>query len=93
MSPKLRAVLFPVLAALCGYLASYFSAGCSPAQIQKAESAVDREVAKAACVKEVAERFDDLLVDPIMLKPSDVLAFKAELEACLKPAPVGDAGA
>lgn len=94
VNPKLKAVLYPALAALCGFLASYFSQGCTPAQIQKAESAADRAVAKAACVKSVLEAYDDRLADPTGVRASDVLAFKAELDACIKPAPVpaGDAG-
>jgi hypothetical protein len=93
VNPGLKKLLLHLLSALVGALASYSATGCSPAQIQHAESAVDREVAKAACVKAVAEKFDDLLADPLALKPADVLAFKRELEACLKPAPSPDAGA
>lgn len=95
MNPKIRNVLFPLLAALCGALASYFAAGCTPAQIDRAESAVDHAAGEgirgAECVRAVVEKFDDLLTRPLEIQPSDVLAFKAELRACLKP-PVGDAG-
>lgn len=93
VNPKLKAVLYPALAALCGFLASYFSQGCSPAQIQKVESSADRAVAKAACVKSVLEAYDDRLADPTGIRASDVLAFKADLDACIKPASAGDAGA
>jgi hypothetical protein len=83
------------LAAVLGALASYFATGCSPAQIQRAESTADRAVSKAACVKSVLEAYDDRLADPTGIRASDVLAFKAELDACVKPAsaPAGDAGA
>lgn len=94
VNPALKKVLYGALAAVLGALATYFATGCSPSQIQRAESAADREIAKAACVKAVVEAYDDQLADATGIRASDVRAFKAELEACLKPAPapVGDAG-
>jgi hypothetical protein len=96
VNPAIKKALWPVLALVFGALATYFSTGCTPSQIQQAESAVDREVAKAACVKAVAEKLDDLLADPLKLQPADVLRFRSALKACLKPAPApvgADAGA
>lgn len=97
MTPAQKKVLFGAIAAVLGALAAYFSsAGCTPAQIQKVESRTDAELAKAACVKRVAERFDDLLSDPESIRLDDLLAFRKSLEGCVKPAPAPaapDAGA
>lgn len=96
MTPAQKKVLFGAIAAVLTALAAYFSsAGCSPAQIRKAESKVDAELAKTACVKAVAVKFDDLLSDPESIRLDDLLQFRKELEGCVKPAPapVGDAGA
>jgi hypothetical protein len=96
VTPAQKKVLFGAIAAVLTALAAYFSsAGCSPAQIQKAESKVDAELAKAACVKRVAERFDDLLSDPESIRLDDLLQFRKELEGCVKPAAPSapDAGA
>ncbi len=99
MNPKLKAALYPLLAALLGALSTYFATGCSPAQIAKVESAADRGFASAECVKDVAKRYDDLLSHPEELNLTELRALakasQAELKACLKPAPaapVGDAG-
>lgn len=92
MNPKLKAVLYPVLALVCGYLASYFSSGCTPAQLDKAESAADRVAEQALCLKDAAKALDDLLLKPDQLKIADVLAARKVLEACVHPAPAADAG-
>jgi hypothetical protein len=93
MNPKLKAVLFPLLAALCGYMASYFSSGCTPAQIQHVESAADRVAVQALCLKAAAEQLDDLLLHPESLKLSDLKAARKAVDECLHPAPAADAGA
>lgn len=96
MNPKLKAALYPLLAALLGALSTYFATGCTPAQIEKAESAADRGFASAECLKDVAKKYDDLLASPEQLDIAQlrslVKASHAELKACLKPAPSGDAG-
>jgi hypothetical protein len=94
VNPNLKKALFPLLAALFGALATYFATGCTPSQIQRAESAADRELAKGACVKAVVEKYDDLLSQPLSANLDDLLAFKAAVSACIKPVtPSADAGA
>jgi hypothetical protein len=99
MNPKLKAALYPLLAAILGALSTYFSMGCSPSQIAKVESAADRGFDAAECAKDVAKRYDDVLAAPEQLDLNELLALvkasRAELKACLKlahPAPAGDAG-
>ena len=94
MNPKLKAVLYPLLAALMGALATYFSTGCTPAQIAHVESAADKAVAQALCAKSALEAHDALLVHPDLEDVAAGVALAKDLEACFhKPAPAADAGA
>lgn len=95
MNPKLKAVLYPLLAALMGALASYFATGCTAAQVAKVESAADRVEVQALCAKAALELHDDALVDPDLNSVKDAADLAAALRDCFrKPAPMaGDAGA
>lgn len=95
MNPALKKTLFGLLAAVCGALATYFAAGCNPAQVDAARSAADRgeaaaerAFAQAKCAKAVA-----VSVDPNLTSVLDAQAIADRLKACFaKPAPTGDAG-
>lgn len=92
VNPKLRAVLYPLLAAVCGYLASYFSAGCSPAQVQR----IDDGYAKAKAYQAQAECARAALPlgqDPGSLTLEDATARLKALGRCYDGAPAADAGA
>lgn len=85
-APKsdLKKVLYPLLAAVLGALASYFATGCGVALPPEAKSALE----SAACAKAVADQ----------VKPSTTLGEAAvllrELPECFQPkAPAADAGA
>jgi hypothetical protein len=49
VNPKLKATLYPLLAALLGALASYFATGCTAAQVAKVESVADRIEMRVLC--------------------------------------------
>ncbi len=85
MNPKLKAVLFPLLAALMGALASYFATGCTPAQIAHAESAADKAQVQALCAKAALELHDDALADPDLNALKDAADLAKALQKCFKP--------
>lgn len=95
MNPKLKAALWPLLAALCGALASYFATGCSPTQTEQARSAADAVAAGAelaACLRGAAA---PALDHPNELTLAEALAVRAKLQACARAAQpdAADAGA
>ncbi len=83
MNPKVKAALWPLLAALCGALASYFATGCTPAQIDKVNSAADSATADALCVKAALQRHSSALVEPGVKDIPAALELHDELRACL----------
>jgi hypothetical protein len=87
VNPALKKVLWPVIALLCGALATYFSTGCSGAALPpEAKSAVE----DGLCVKAVLESAGD----PAKLNAAQVIDLAKAVRACLAPAPVAaDAGA
>ncbi len=95
MNPALKKTLFGLLAAVCGALATYFAAGCNPAQVDAARSAADRgeaaaerAFAQANCAKAVA-----VSVDPNLTSVLEAQAIADRLRSCFAaPAPTGDAG-
>ena len=94
MNPKLKAALYPLLAALAGALATYFSTGCTPAQVSHVESAADKATVQALCAKTALEAHDALLVHPDLESVAQGVALAKDLEACFaKPKAAADAGA
>jgi hypothetical protein len=70
-------------------------AGCTPAQLQRADSALgeaEQAIAQARCAREAAESFD-LLSHPELAAIDEAPAIAAKLQACFKPANPSDAGA
>ena len=90
MNPKLKAALYPLLAAILGALSTYFATGCSGAP---ALPALPPEVPQAL---DVAKCVDAALkgVDPEALTLREAIELGAKVKACLpKPPPAADAGA
>lgn len=90
MNPKLKAVLYPLLAALAGALASYFATGCNPSQLSRAESAADRVEVQLMCAKAALKAHDAALVTPGLEDLPAAADLALALKACLKAAPMGD---
>jgi hypothetical protein len=69
---------------------------CTPAQLERADSALDEAeaaIAQARCAREAAESFQ-LLSHPELAAIDEAPAIAAKLQACFKPAPsASDAGA
>lgn len=91
MNPKLKAALYPLIAALLGALASYFATGCTPSQIAHVESAADKATVQALCAKAALELHDDALVDPDLNDLPAAADLALALRKCFKPAPKVDA--
>ncbi len=95
MNSKLKAALYPLLAALALAAAAYFQSGCTAAQVAKVESAADRVEVQALCAKAALEKHDDALVDPDLNAVKDAADLAKVLRDCFrKPAADSvDAGA
>ena len=89
---KVRAAFVALVLAIAAAVG--LTNGCTPAQLERADSALDeaeKAIAQARCAKEAAEAFD-LLSHPALAAIDEAPAIAARLKACFGSAPA-DAGA
>lgn len=86
MSPKLKSVLYPLLAAILGALSTYFAAGC--AGVPELPPEVPQALDVAKCVDAALKG-----VDPEALTLREAIELGAKVKACLPKPPATDAGA
>lgn len=98
-NPLVRKAFWALVYAVLGAAGYSQLGGCTPSQLERADSAIDRaqdEASKASaqvdCVQSALRQYD-VLTHPEHTTPEEAAGLAAALEACVKPASNPDAGA